>query len=104
MVGTSLPVTHSYQSRIVTRSDQSLTTEKSVAQRSFRHPPASGGERHDRAPGTAEEADDKSVEADLHGERGGSARFLRFLPDRVRHCGADQAMVADLLGGRRNSA
>jgi len=31
-VGTSLPVTHSYQSRIVTRSDQSLTTEKSVAQ------------------------------------------------------------------------
>src|SRR6266702_5569910 len=33
-VGTSVPVTHSHQSRI---------TAKSVAQRSFRHPPASGG-------------------------------------------------------------
>src|SRR5262245_14518940 len=67
LLGTSLPVTHSCQPR---------TTAKSVAQRSVRHPPASGRERHDRALGTPEEADDKSVEADLHGEPGRSARFL----------------------------
>src|SRR6516162_6038005 len=51
------------------------TTAKSMAQRSFRHPPASGGERHDRALGTTEETDNKSVEANLHGERGRFARF-----------------------------
>ena len=50
----------------------------------------------------AEKADRQSVEADLHREYRGSARFLRFLPDRLRHRGADQGMVADLLAGRRD--
>src|SRR5215467_7998177 len=60
-VGLSLPAPHSYRSR---------TTAKSDAKRSFRRPPASGGQRHDRALGTTEEADNKSVEANLHGELG----------------------------------
>src|SRR5262249_1658504 len=52
-----------------TKGYRARSTDKSIAQLSCRHPPASGRERHDRALGAAEEADDQSVEADLHGER-----------------------------------
>src|SRR6516165_12066989 len=53
----------------------------------------------DRTFGAAKASDGEPVEADLHRQRRRSARFLRFLSDRLRHRGTDQGMVAALLAG-----